>query len=259
MTAAWLGVLSSRRGRGGVFRFPTLCSQTTLQVLSSSLSDGPAVIKASAPVDDEESNLVPRIRSGDEAAFELLYLAHHDELWRFAYAHVRSRDVAEELVQDVFLAVWGTRATWEVNTRVRAWLYASVRHLALNYLRHERVVTRTTGANARAPGGGAWEGGSPASVAIGQTSGSARVDATTMGTPPMDPQLALEAEEIDQAVVHAIAELPERRRIAMMLRWKHDMSSLEIARVLGTTPEAVRTLLSRARADLVPLLEHARH
>jgi RNA polymerase sigma-70 factor (ECF subfamily) len=216
------------------------------------------VNKASAPIDDEESNLVPRIRRGDEAAFELLYLAHHNELWRFAYTYVRSRDVAEELVQDVFLAVWGTRATWEVNTRVRAWLYASVRHLALNYVRHERVVTRTTGANVRATRRSAWEGGGSAS-AISQKSGSAIIDVTTMGMPPMDQQLALEAEEIDQAVIHAIAELPERRRIAMTLRWKHDMSSLEIARVLGTTPEAVRTLLSRARADLLPLLAHARN
>jgi DNA-directed RNA polymerase specialized sigma24 family protein len=45
----------------------------------------------------------------------------------------------------------------------------------------------------------------------------------------------------------------------MTLRWKHDMSSLEIARVLATTPEAVRTLLTRARADLASLLERARH
>jgi RNA polymerase sigma-70 factor, ECF subfamily len=192
----------------------------------------PAVNKPSAAVDDEESDLVPRIRRGDESAFESLYLAHHDELWRFAYTYVRSRDVAEELVQDVFLAVWGTRATWEVNTRVRAWLYASVRHLALNHLRHERVVARTTGASSHPQ----------------RESG-----------PPMDQQLALEAEEIDRAVIHAIAELPERRRVAMTLRWKHEMSSLEIARVLGTTPEAVRTLLSRARTDLVSLLEHARH
>jgi RNA polymerase sigma-70 factor (ECF subfamily) len=186
----------------------------------------------SAAEHDQESNLVARIRRGDEGAFESLYLAHHDELWRFAYTYVRSRDVAEELVQDVFLAVWGTRATWEVNTRVRAWLYASVRHLALNHLRHERVVTRTIGGGTGAP--------------EAQTS-------------PMDQQLALEAEEIDQAVVHAIAALPERRRIAMTLRWKHDMSSLEIARVLGTTPEAVRTLLTRARADLTALLERPRH
>ena len=186
----------------------------------------------SAAEHDQESNLVARIRQGDETAFESLYLAHHDELWRFAYNYVRSRDVAEELVQDVFLAVWGTRATWEVNTRVRAWLYASVRHLALNHLRHERVVTRTIGADHKAPEAAASS---------------------------MDQQLALEAEEIDQAVVHAIAALPERRRIAMTLRWKHDMSSLEIARVLGTSPEAVRTLLTRARADLADLLERPRH
>lgn len=203
----------------------------------------------SAAVHDEESNLVARIRGSDEGAFESLYLAHHDELWRFAYTYVRSRDVAEELVQDVFLAVWGTRATWEVNTRVRAWLYASIRHLALNHLRHERVVARTIGA---------WAGGHAGSRAIERTSGSAELEAMTMGAPPMDQQLALEAEEIDQAVVHAIAALPERRRIAMTLRWRHDMSSLEIARVLGTTPEAVRTLLTRARTDLTALLERPR-
>lgn len=194
---------------------------------------------------NEEADLVARVRGGDEAAFESLYLAHHDELWRFAYSYVRSLDVAEELVQDVFLAIWGTRATWEVHTRVRAWMYASVRHLALNYLRHERVVTRTMGAGAHA-------------TSETEAFGSAQFEPTTMGAPPVDQQLALEAKEIDQAVVRAIAELPERRRIAMMLRWKHDMSSLEIARVLGTTPEAVRTLLTRARADLTALLDRPR-
>ncbi|MEA2763077.1 MAG: hypothetical protein QOD47_2361 [Gemmatimonadaceae bacterium] len=200
-----------------------------------------------AALNDEEAGLVIRIRGGDEGAFEALYLAHHDELWRFAYSYVRSRDVAEELVQDVFLAVWGTRATWEVNTRVRAWLYASVRHLALNHLRHERVVARTIGIGTRS-----LEAGE-------QSPGSAQIDSMTMGEPPMDQQLTLEAEELAKAVGRAIASLPERRRIAMTLRWKHDMSSLEIARVLGTTPEAVRTLLTRARTDLATLLERARH
>ena len=202
----------------------------------------------SARAHGEEPNLVARIRGGDEAAFQSLYLAYHDELWRFAYTYVRSHDVAEELVQDVFLAVWGTRATWEVNTRVRAWLYASVRHLALNHLRHERVVARTIGVAGHAAFG-----------ASERTSGGAQLEAITMGTPPMDQQLVLEAEELDEAFVQAISELPERRRIAMTLRWKHDMSSLEIARVLGTTPEAVRVLLTRARSDLAALLERTRH
>ena len=197
--------------------------------------------KPSVAIHSEEWNLVARIRGSDEKAFESLYLAHHDELWRFAYTYVRSRDIAEELVQDVFLAVWGSRETWDVHTRVRAWLFASVRHLALNHLRHERIVARTIQVTQAAAGGDAAN------------------DAVVMAAPPMDQLLAMEAEELDNACLQAIGELPDRRRIAMTLRWKHDMSALEIAQVLGTTPEAVRTLLTRARADLTALLERTRH
>jgi RNA polymerase sigma-70 factor, ECF subfamily len=199
------------------------------------------VNKPLVAVHSEEWNLVARIRGSDEKAFESLYLAHHDELWRFAYTYVRSRDIAEDLVQDVFLAVWGSRETWDVHTRVRAWLFASVRHLALNHLRHERIVARTI------------------QVAQAASGGDAATEAVAMAAPPMDQLLAIEAEELDNACLQAIGELPDRRRIAMTLRWKHDMSALEIARVIGTTPEAVRTLLTRARADLTTLLEQTRH
>lgn len=197
--------------------------------------------KPSIAVQSEEWNLAARIRGSDEKAFESLYLAHHDELWRFAYTHVRSGDIAEELVQDVFLALWGSRETWDVHTRVRAWLFASVRHLALNHLRHERIVARTIDVTRAVPGG------------------DAAPEAVAMAAPPMDQLLAIEAEELDNACLQAIGELPDRRRIAMMLRWRYDMSALEIARVIGTTPEAVRTLLTRARADLAALLERTRH
>jgi RNA polymerase sigma-70 factor (ECF subfamily) len=197
---------------------------------------------------DEDSALVARIRAGDEGAFQALYLAHHDGLWRFAYAYVRSRDVAEELVQDVFLSLWDTRATWVVTTRARAWLFAAVRHLALNHLRHERVVTRALGGPTGASG----------PFASQSASAVARIEASTMGAGPAGQHEMAEARELDEAVTRAIAELPERRRIAMTLRWKEDMSPLEIAGVLGTTPEAVRVLLTRARADLALLLDLAR-
>jgi RNA polymerase sigma-70 factor (ECF subfamily) len=200
-------------------------------------------------VPDEEASLVARIRAGDESAFQALYLRHHDGLWRFAYAYVRSRDVAEELVQDVFLSLWDTRASWEVTTRARAWLFAAVRHLALNHLRHERVVARAHG------DGGTAGGAGRASDAHGDAAHS-RIESSTMGAPPTGQHEAVEAQELDDAIARAIAELPERRRIAMTLRWKEDMSSLEIATVLGTTPEAVRVLLTRARSDLSALLHH---
>jgi RNA polymerase sigma-70 factor (ECF subfamily) len=118
---------------------------------------------------------------------------------------------------------------------VRAWLYTAVRHKALNHLRHERLtVPILSGRNGR-------PGAAP----------------PAMGEPPQDAHEALEARELDDVVQLALDALPERRRIAMTLRWKHDFSALEIAQVLGTTPEAVRVLLTRARQELSALLGSA--
>jgi RNA polymerase sigma-70 factor (ECF subfamily) len=181
-----------------------------------------------------EEQLIARVRAGDEQAFEVLYLAHHEALWRFAYGYVRSREVAEELVQEVFLALWSARAGWEVRTRVRAWLYTAVRHQALNHLRHERLTVPILSAGIGGPG------------------------TLAMGAPPQDAHEAVEAREFDDVVQLAVDNLPERRRIAMTLRWKHDLSAIEIAQVLGTTPEAARVLLTRARQELSILLSRPR-
>ena len=210
----------------------------TVHELSPSTSRAPE--PRAAPQDD--AALVTRVRVGDEAACEALYLEHHERLWKFAYGYVRSRDVAEEIVQDVFLALWRGRREWEVRTSARTWLYAAVRHQALNHLRHERVVARLA---ASVDG----EGGSRESQADAD-----RPRAIAMGAPPADAQRIVEERELDETVARAIATLPERCRVAMTLRWKHDLSAAEIARVLATTPESVRVLLTRARRDLAGLL-----
>jgi RNA polymerase sigma factor (sigma-70 family) len=176
--------------------------------------------------------LAAAIRRGDEQAFEALYRAYHAPLWRFARLHTRSSGVAEELVQEVFLAIWRRRATWEITTSVRAWLYAAVRNMALKHRRHveigDRILEDTTDG---VPG---------------------------LGAPPVDSHDAVEGVDLEAAITRAIAALPERRRIAMTLRWKHALAPAEIAHVLGTTPESVRVLLSRARADLAALIGYVR-
>jgi RNA polymerase sigma-70 factor (ECF subfamily) len=198
---------------------------------------------AAAPTDD--SALVARLRAGDESACESLYLAYHESLWRFAYGYVRSREVAEELVQEAFFALWRGREDYDLRTCLRAWLYGSVRNLALNHLRHERVVARFTDRSADRTST-AWS--------AARVSGEQEA-VVAMGVPAPDAQAVAEAEEIEAALSAALAALPERRRIAMTLRWKHDLSAAEIARVLGTTPESVRVLLSRARQELVWVLK----
>lgn len=184
-----------------------------------------------------EPDVVAAIRAGDTAAFDALYLAHHDALWRFANAQVHSAAAAEDVVQEVFLALWRDRATWEVTSSAPAWLFGAVRRQALKHLRHERVVTRLADRVAARDG--------------------ATIDAAGIvarDTAPDDAHAELEARELDEAVARALAALPERRRLAMTLRWTHGLPAPEIARVLDTTPEAVRVLLTRARQELAALL-----
>lgn len=178
-----------------------------------------------APAVDETS-VVARIRAGDDSACEWLYLEYHERLWRFACTLVHSGAVAEELVHDVFLALWRDRGTWTVKTSARLWLYGAVRNRAMNHRRHERVVADV-----------------------------ARCEPiVAMGSPPMDPHSAAEMHELDERVERALSGVSERRRIAMTLRWRHEFTPAEIADVLGTTPEAVRVLLTRARQELAELV-----
>ena len=103
------------------------------------------------PLAGEERDWAARIRAGDTAAFERAFRTYHPALCKFACRYVHSRDVAQELVHDVFATLWEERARLRVG-KLKSYLYAAVRNSAISHLRHERVERRwrlfTTG---RAP------------------------------------------------------------------------------------------------------------
>jgi len=193
-----------------------------------------------------DAPLIARIRAGDAVAFEQLFRQYHEGLWRFAFNQVGDAESAREIVQDVFFALWRKHAEWEVTSSIAGWLYGAVRHHTLRHRRTQRTVTRITE-------GAAWE------VIVERGANiSTEAIAVAMGMPARDAHSNVEAKELDEAVTKALATLPERRRLAMTLRWKHDLPAPEIARVLGTTPQAVRHLLQRAREEIAALLDTRR-
>jgi RNA polymerase sigma-70 factor (ECF subfamily) len=189
-----------------------------------------------------DAHLVDRVRAGDQEVFEAIFRQHHEGLWRFAYHQLGCAETAREIVQDVFFALWRKHAEWEVTSSVSGWLYGAVRHHILRHRRTERTVTRITDRAVRAVV--AERGNDIAGDVVG----------VAMGAPARDAHALIEDRELDAAVTKALAALPERRRLAMTLRWKHDLPAPEIARVLGTTPQAVRHLLMRAREEIAALL-----
>ena len=173
---------------------------------------------------ESASDLAARIRAGDESAFAALFLEHYTALCQFVDSFVRAPDIAEEIVQGVFLRVWEHRQSWYPRGSPRGYLFASCRNQAVDALRHEQIVAQSLNRDAYL-GVGRWS----------------------------TPRLAdteLEAAELADRLRTVVAELPERRRLVVILRWQHQLSNPEIARILGISVKGVEMQFSRALADL---------
>jgi RNA polymerase sigma-70 factor (ECF subfamily) len=190
----------------------------------------PSGARPTAPAlgDSARAVSLQQLRDGDAQAFEVLFHHYYEALYNFAYSYVRSREVAEELVQDVFCRMWERRATLPEPTSgdvvevVRAYLYRAVRNSALNWLRHQRVEQRLytdTGEARHSPGVGA---------------GPPRADAM------------VQSEEARTLISRAVASLPEPYRQVLALRSEHQMSYPEIAAVLQIPLKTVESRVTRA-------------
>jgi RNA polymerase sigma-70 factor (ECF subfamily) len=177
-----------------------------------------------------DAELTERIRSGEESAFDTLFRAYYRELCVFAYGYVRSPETAEEIVQDVFAAIWARRTTWSVESTVAAYLFGAVRNQALRRLARGKTERR-------------WH--EQAVVAM-------RGEPTSGGMPAPDREV--ERDEAERLVRAAVAELPERSRMAITLRWQHQMTHPEIAAAMGISVKGVEHHLERGIKRLRNLL-----
>jgi RNA polymerase sigma-70 factor (ECF subfamily) len=172
---------------------------------------------------ETEAALVARLRAGEHAAFDEVYDAHRGRLYTFLVRLSRSRDVADELIEELWLRLVTHAARLRPDTRVGAWLFAVARNLYLNYCR-----SRACDASVES-----------AAMAIWPTS-------------PAEPSPfeATAANELERRIERAIAALPCRYREVLLLVGVEGFTPAEAAAVCHVTPEALRQRLSRARAML---------
>jgi RNA polymerase sigma-70 factor (ECF subfamily) len=176
---------------------------------------------------DDDPDLVDRLRRGNPAAFEALVIAHQHRVFGVALRMLGNRAEAEEIAQETFLRAHGALAEFRGEARLSTWLYAIASRLCLNRLASsERRMAR------------AGE-----ETLLRLPSGHAN---------PVD---ELERGELEAALHRAIAELPEERRIVVVLRDLEGLSYEEIAETLSVELGTVRSRLHRARMDLKAKLE----
>lgn len=175
----------------------------------------------------QETELVARLRRGDQRAFEELVIAYQHRVFGVAVRMLGSRAEAEEIAQETFLRAHRALPEFRGEARLGTWLYAIASRLCLNRLASsERRLAR---------------GGDDALAAA--------------PSPDADAAATLERAELDAALQEAIAALPEERRIVVILRDLEGLSYDEIAEALALEPGTVRSRLHRARLDLKAKLE----
>lgn len=176
--------------------------------------------------DDLLRSLVQRIRAGDVGAFEQLFRAMHAPLCEVVDAYVRSQDVAEDIVQDLFLTLWINRSELSWKESPRGYLFAAARNRAFHHLRHDALVRRRAAE-------------SPADHRLTGTGSAAPL-----------PDHALQTAEVERRIRGAIDALPPRTRLAAVLRWNHDLAHKDIAVAMGITIKGVEKLLTIAKSQL---------
>jgi len=189
---------------------------------------------AAAATLDYDAELMLRVKEGDGTSFGVLLEKHRASVTHFVYRLVREQAVAEELAQEVFLRVYRSRSSYEPTAKFKTWLFRIASHLALNWLRDEK-----------------------------HQRGHEHLDDGSTDLPAR--QISDRSPSVEQALVYgvkleevrqAVAALPEKQRAAVLMHKYEEMEYAQIAKVLGCSESAVKSLLYRAYETLRARLAH---
>lgn len=163
-----------------------------------------------------------RIRRSDREAFECLFYALHDALYRYAVSIAGEEATAGDIVQEVFVQLWERRGTLDPERSLRALLFRMVRNRAYNHERDRRRRAKLLREEGEV-------------IANGR---------------PEAPDGRVRAKHLDGLLRQWIEALPERQREALLLSRYEGLSHEEIAQVMDISPRTVNNHLVRALKTL---------
>jgi RNA polymerase sigma-70 factor (ECF subfamily) len=165
-------------------------------------------------------DLVRRASAGDKEAFGVIFERYHHVVYRFARAMTGSDDSAEDVTQEVFVALIRDLHRYEPGrAMLSTYLYGVARNVSRDRLRRDRRVL----------------------------SFFSRGVLPTADSQPDDPSANIEAEELRTEVRRALALIPVKYREVIVLCDLHDLSYADAGTALGASTAAVRSRLHRGR------------
>lgn len=182
----------------------------------------------------EDVALMLKVRDGDADAFESLVRKHQSAVIGTVARMLNNTDDAHDIAQQVFIRIWKSAPRYEPTAKFTTWLFTITRNLVFNESRRRYRQSE---------------------VSMDRQEEESHIQIEDEAV--IRPDDAAVQQELEAAVDRAIAALPEKQRLAVVLRRYEDLPYEEIGAILGLTLPAVKSLLFRARTQLKELL--ARH
>ena len=196
----------------------------------------PAISKYEAT--DPDVRLMLQVRAGNAVAFEELVQRYQARLVGILEHLVPGKGQAEDLAQEVFMRVYRARLNYQPTAKFSTWLFTIANNVASNAIR--KLVKRKEVHLQSSPSGMAQ---------------ARPLDNMAQAASGMMPTRQLAQSEVSEIVKLAIQSLNERQRTAMLLSKYEHMSYEEIGDTMSLSTQAVKSLLSRARANLRDILQ----
>lgn len=188
---------------------------------------------------DPEVQLMLRVKAGDEAAFTKLVEKYQDRLTGIFANMFRDTGLAEDLAQEVFLRIYRARRGYEPTAKFSTWVFQIASNLASNSRRskgrHKEIQFQPKPSDSQPL--------KPGEQLVPEKSA-------------LMPTRQLDKSELQERVQSAMESLSERQRMAVLLHKFEGMSYADIGSAMELTPQAVKSLLSRARENLRVALEN---
>lgn len=200
----------------------------------------------------DDAALVREVAAGSHDALAALYDRHGDGVFAAACRLTSDRGMAEEVVQETFLALWNRAETFDPRLgSMAAWLHTIARN---------RTVDRLRAAGRRpdlvplsvVAGGGFGSTDEPDADALERV--LARGAIVAGGEPARSPEMAFVLQELRVTLQAALATMPDDERLVIVLAYGEDLSQSEIAERLGWPLGTVKTRTRRALARLRAVL-----
>ncbi|MGH7993035.1 MAG: sigma-70 family RNA polymerase sigma factor [Limisphaerales bacterium] len=180
---------------------------------------------------DPDAVLMLRVKRGDRVAFAELVEKYKQPVMNLVYRTLHDETEAEDLAQNVFLQVYKSAGRYESRAKFSTWLFTIARNLCLNEIRRR----------SRHPADSIEE-----SHAEHEDQPRQQFEDKSSVTPPEK----LLQGELAQKIDEVLAELPENQRTAILLCRQEELSYEEIAKILGCSLSATKSLIHRGRETL---------